>query len=93
MFISFFIFNYKEDFTMNTEQKGTKLTLQIGETTLSWESPYEDHDMHDLIDAFQGLCIGHTWLPITFVQAVGEWYEDTKSIYPELNKNDNEEQL
>ena len=67
------------------EIKGTKLTLTIGETTVTWESPYEDHDMHDLIDAFQGLCVAHTWIPQSVVQAFGEWYEDMKEVYPELN--------
>ena len=67
------------------EQKGTKLTLQIGGTKISWESPSEDHGMDDLIDAFQGLCIGLTWLPITFVKSIGQWYENAKTMYPELN--------
>ena len=73
------------------EIKGTKLTLTIGETTVSWESPYEDHDMNDLIDAFQGLCVAHTWIPETVVRSFGEWYEGMKAVYPNLKDDEVDE--
>ena len=57
---------------MKEEFKGTRLTLEIGETKAVWETPYQDHSIDDLINALQGLCVSHTWIPESFVRSCGE---------------------
>lgn len=39
----------------------TKLTLEIGEVTTSWEVPYADVGTYEVIEAFIGMLVTHTF--------------------------------
>ena len=45
------------------EQNITRLTLENGSIKVSWEVPYTDITLDDLILAFKTLCIGATFSP------------------------------
>jgi len=62
------------------EKKITKLTMEVGDTVTSWEVPYTDCDMDDLLNAFFSLCIGHTWLPSTILESMKNFAENNMSV-------------
>lgn len=68
------------------DEKKTKLTLQIGDTITSWEVPYEDISVDDLMDAFQGLCVGQTFVPESFWRACRDFYLEHECLYEEKEK-------
>ena len=68
------------------DEKKTKLTLQIGDTITSWEVPYEDISVDDLMDAFQGLCVGQTFVPESFWRACRDIYLEHECLYEEKEK-------
>ena len=39
----------------------TKLTLQIGSNTVSWENDFIDNSLEELYSAFEGLLVTHTF--------------------------------
>lgn len=41
----------------------TKLELTIGENKVSWENPSEDLTVEDIVVAFYGLLVTHTYSP------------------------------
>ena len=58
------------------EEKITRITMQVGDVTAKWEVPYTDCDMNDLLTAFAGLCISHTWLPVTVYTEMERYAKD-----------------
>lgn len=60
----------------DNEQKLTRLTLECGDRKVSWEMPYTDITIEDLIDAFYSLCIGITFSPRTVEHWMKEWVEE-----------------
>lgn len=58
------------------KEEMTKITLQIGDKEVSWASDAWDHGADELIDAFAGLMITHTFLPITVYSSLKERGED-----------------
>ena len=73
---------------MKEEFNGTRLTLEIDGRKVTWESPYGDHTTSDLVEAFFGLCVTHTFMPLSVLDAFNNFYEGQKTVYPELNEND-----
>jgi len=67
------------------QYKGTKLTLQIGETIVTWETDHTDVDLEELFHAFQGLVVGQTFIPESFITECKEFYEDHKDLYPGMD--------
>lgn len=65
---------------MCEEKQLTKLTLQVGDTVASWEVPTTDTDMDDLLNAFMGLLISHTWLPVTVLTSMRDFAEDNIDV-------------
>ncbi|MBP5724826.1 MAG: hypothetical protein J6X18_14785 [Bacteroidales bacterium] len=65
---------------MENKQK-TKLTLESYGNVISWESPYTDASMEDLLYAFYGLCVGATWLPKTVLENMRDFAEEHLSVY------------
>ena len=39
----------------------TKIILQIGDNTVTWENEYTDNTLEDLYNAFEGLLVTHTF--------------------------------
>ena len=74
---------------MENKQK-TKLTLESYGNVISWESPYSDASMEDLLNAFYGLCVGATWLPKTVLEAMQYFAEEHLSVYNNQNNEQNE---
>ncbi|MBP5723275.1 MAG: hypothetical protein J6X18_06855 [Bacteroidales bacterium] len=74
------------------KQYKTKLTLESYGNTISWETPYSDASMEDLLYAFYGLCVSATWLPKTVLEAMQTFAEEHLSLYDNNNENnDNNE--
>jgi hypothetical protein len=63
-----------------SEFKGVKITYQTEDSTVTWESPYIDVSMENILDGFYGLCVAQTWHPSTIISKVLEFAEDRKSI-------------
>ena len=42
-------------------ERKTKIILQIGDTTVTWENNYTDNTLEDLYNAVEGLLITHTY--------------------------------
>ena len=70
------------------EEKITRIKMQVGDVTTKWEAPYTDCDMDDLLTAFAGLCISHTWLPITVYEEMKRFAEDQLEV---LKRKENED--
>jgi hypothetical protein len=52
--------------------KGTRLTLEIDGEKLIYETPHSDLDAMDILRAFYGEMIGHTFHPVTLVNVMRE---------------------
>lgn len=72
---------------MYEKEKGTELVLRIGEKTIKWTSPYEDHNVTDILDVLRGLLVAHTFIDTSFITACGEFYDEHKWM---LNEDDEE---
>lgn len=71
------------------EEKITKITMQVGDVTTTWETPFTDCTMDDLLDAFVGMCVAHTWLPVTVYETMKDFAENNLSV---LKKKDRDEE-
>ena len=74
---------------MKEENDKTKLTLESYGKVISWETPYNDASIEDLLYAFYGLCVSATWLPKTVLEAMQTFAEEHLSVY-ENDDNNNE---
>lgn len=54
----------------NTFMKGTELTLKIGDNTLKYETPSSSLSVTDIIEAFYGLMISHTYHPQSITRSM-----------------------
>ena len=70
------------------EEKITKITMQVGDVKTSWEVPFTDCTMDDILSGFAGLLISHTWLPITVYKGMKEYAEDQMSVLKPLKDNE-----
>lgn len=61
---------------MYSKNKTTKLTLTIDDTTVSYESPYTDLNTMDLLEAFNGLLVAHTFSSDSVLEACKEFIEN-----------------
>lgn len=52
--------------------KGTRLTLEIDDVTFSYETPYCGLDAMELLRAFYGEMIGHTFHPVSLINVMRE---------------------
>ena len=73
---------------MNKTQNKTKLTLENYDKTISWETPYNDVTMEELLFAFYGLCVSATWTPITVLESMQTFAEEHLSLYKNSNNNE-----
>lgn len=62
------------------EQHKTKLELTVDDITTSWEAPHFDCTMDDLLSAFFGLLVAHTWLPETVLTNMKEFAEEQLNV-------------
>ena len=69
------------------DRKKTKLTLESNGNVFSWETPYSDVSMKDLLYAFYGACVSATWLPKTVLCAMHNFSEERLSAYETNNEN------
>ena len=72
---------------MEEKSKGTKLTLEIDGIKATWESPYIDHSVDDIMQALRGLLISHTFVDKSFINTCGDIYE----TYTELDEKEKED--
>lgn len=63
-----------------SEFKGVKITYQTEDSTVTWESPYIDIGIENILDGFYGLCVAQTWHPSTIISKMLEFAEERKSI-------------
>lgn len=70
------------------EEKYTKLTLEIDGIKVSWESPYDDHTVDDIMQALRGLLVSHTFLDESFVKVCGDLYEENIGLYEKEKEDD-----
>ena len=66
-----------------SEFKGVKLSLQTENSIVTWETPYFDASMEDILEGFYGLCVAQTWHPTTVISKMLEFAEERKSILSE----------
>lgn len=59
----------------------TKLTLLIGNNTVSWENDYTDNSLEDLFNAFEGLLVTQTFNQEQIREFLIEKGEELNEIY------------
>lgn len=58
----------------------TKLTFETNDNRFSWESPYIDSSMEDILDAFYGMMVSATWQPETILRAMQDFVYEHKYL-------------
>ena len=62
-------------------EKKTKIILQIGDTTVTWENNYTDNTLEDLYNAFEGLLVTHTYSQDSVRRFLVEKGEELNKLY------------
>ena len=62
-------------------ERKTKIILQIGDNTATWENNYTDNTLEDLYDAFEGLLDTQTYSQDSVRRFVIEKGEELNEIY------------
>ena len=62
-------------------ERKTKIILQIGDTTTTWENSYTDNNLEDLYEAFEGLLVTHTYSQDSIRRFLIEKGEELNEIY------------
>lgn len=57
-------------------EERTKIILQIGDMTTTWERPIWDPTAYDLVEAFTGMCVAQTFHKDTMLRAMYEYLEE-----------------
>ena len=58
------------------EKDTTRLTLQIGENTTTWETPYSDCNVEDILWGLYGLMTGQTFIPTSIIEGMKDFVEE-----------------
>lgn len=58
------------------EEKKTKLTLEINGTVTTWEVPYDDCSVEDIIYGLYGIMVAQTFQPGSIANCMKEFGED-----------------
>lgn len=69
----------------------TKLTLQIGENTTTWETPYTDCTVEDILWGLYGLMTGQTFIPSSIIEGMKDFVEEHSDYQFYLKDNNSEE--
>lgn len=69
-------------------ERKTKILLQIGDNTVTWENSYTDNPLDDLYNAFEGLLVAQTYSQESIRKFLIEKGEELNEIY---FKNENED--
>lgn len=72
------------------EEKITRITMQVGDVKTCWEAPYTDCKMDDLLTAFTGLLVSHTWLPVTVLEGMKTYAEEELEVLKPKKDEDDE---
>ena len=62
-------------------ERKTKIILQIGDTTVTWEHNYTDNTLEDLYNAFEGLLVTHTYSQDSVRRFLVEKGEELNELY------------
>ena len=62
-------------------ERKTKIILQIGDTTVTWENNYTDNTLEDLYNAFEGLLVTHTYSQDSIRSFLVEKGEELNELY------------
>ena len=62
-------------------ERKTKISLQIGDTTTTWENSYTDNNLEDLYEAFEGLLVAQTYSQDSIRRFLVEKGEELNEIY------------
>ena len=62
-------------------ERRTKILLQIGDNTVTWENNYIDNTLDDLYNAFEGLLITQTFSQESIRRFLIEKGEELNEIY------------
>lgn len=54
----------------------TRFTVENGDRKIVWETPHEDIDGEDCMDAIFTLMTGLTFLPYTVIKSMSEYVKD-----------------
>ena len=63
------------------EFNGTRLTLEIDGEKAVWESPRNDHNVEDILQALRGLLVVHTFFDPSFVDTCGYLHDENAGLY------------
>lgn len=70
-----------------TDIKGIKITYESENSLSTWESPYFDATIEDILEGFFGMCISHGWQPSTVISGMQKFVDDRMHII--YNSSDN----
>lgn len=62
-------------------ERKTKITIQIGDDTATWENSYTDNSLEDLYNAFEGLLVTHTFSQDSIRRFLVEKGEELNETY------------
>ena len=67
---------------MMTEKNNfTRLTIEQPDFKITWEKPYEDVDICEMLDAFNTLMLGITFNQKTVYSGMAEWLNEHADEY------------
>lgn len=70
------------------EVKGIKLSFETKDSISTWESPYADATMEDMLEGFFGMCIAHGWQPATVIFNMWEFARKREFMVPKEEDED-----
>ena len=62
-------------------ERKTKILLQVGDNTVTWENNYTDNTLDDLYNAFEGLLVTQTYSQESIRKFLIEKGEELNEIY------------
>lgn len=68
-------------------EKGTKLSLTIGDWTFNYENPNKYMDSDTLVEAFTGLMLGHTYDIDTIIDSMRKYVLEHRINIDNESKN------
>lgn len=71
--------------TMKDNSTKMQITFENENCKLTWQSPYIDSSMEDILEAIYGMCIGMTWHPYTVLNTMYKFSKEKLSSFSNIN--------
>ena len=73
--------------TMKDNSTKMQITFENEDRKLTWQSPYIDSSMEDILEAIYGMCITMTWHPYTVLETMYEFSKERLKSFNSINNS------